>query len=112
MPRPSQRQPAEAAAQKSLEIVRRQLELGAISYLALLNAEQTEPQARVPLAQAAPTAMDTPRCSRPWAAPSRRRPRPIPGNRPLGHPAAWGTAERPAGNLLYGSVGVRHASRA
>ncbi len=43
---------AEKAAAQSLDIVRRQLELGDISYLALLNAEQTYQQASVNLAQA------------------------------------------------------------
>jgi NodT family efflux transporter outer membrane factor (OMF) lipoprotein len=36
---------AEQAAQKSLDVVRRQLALGSISYLALVNAEQTYQQA-------------------------------------------------------------------
>jgi NodT family efflux transporter outer membrane factor (OMF) lipoprotein len=46
---------AEAAAQTSLDIAKRQLALGAINYLALLNAEQTYEQAVVNrvLAQAA-----------------------------------------------------------
>ena len=43
---------AERAADKSLNIVRRQLELGDISYLALLNAEQTYQQAMINLVQA------------------------------------------------------------
>ncbi len=43
---------AEKAAAQSLDIARRQLELGDISYLALLNAEQTYQQASVNLAQA------------------------------------------------------------
>jgi NodT family efflux transporter outer membrane factor (OMF) lipoprotein len=43
---------AEQAAQKSLDVVRRQLELGSISYLALVNAEQTYQQAVVSVAQA------------------------------------------------------------
>ena len=43
---------AEKAAAQSLAIVRRQLELGDISYLALLNAEQTYQQASVNLVQA------------------------------------------------------------
>lgn len=40
------------AAQKSLDVVRRQLELGSVSYLALVNAEQTYQQARVSQLQA------------------------------------------------------------
>ena len=43
---------SEKAAGQSLAITRRQLELGAISPLALLNAQQTEQQALVALAQA------------------------------------------------------------
>jgi NodT family efflux transporter outer membrane factor (OMF) lipoprotein len=43
---------AEQAAAKSLAIVRRQLELGDVSYLALLNAEQTYQQAMINLVQA------------------------------------------------------------
>jgi NodT family efflux transporter outer membrane factor (OMF) lipoprotein len=43
---------AEGAAQKSLDVVRRQLELGSISYLALVNAEQTYQQAVISLTQA------------------------------------------------------------
>ena len=43
---------AERAADKSLSIARRQLELGDISYLALLNAEQTYQQAMINLVQA------------------------------------------------------------
>ncbi|MFZ0946036.1 MAG: efflux transporter outer membrane subunit [Syntrophobacteraceae bacterium] len=43
---------AEKAAAQSLDIARRQLELGDISYLALLNAEQTYQQASLNLAQA------------------------------------------------------------
>lgn len=43
---------AEDAAQKSLSVARRQLELGAVSYLALVAAEQTYQQAVVALAQA------------------------------------------------------------
>jgi NodT family efflux transporter outer membrane factor (OMF) lipoprotein len=43
---------AEKAASESLAIARRQLELGDISYLALLNAEQTYQQASITLAQA------------------------------------------------------------
>jgi NodT family efflux transporter outer membrane factor (OMF) lipoprotein len=43
---------AERAAGESLAIARRQLELGAISYLSLLNAQQTYLQAVVNLAQA------------------------------------------------------------
>jgi NodT family efflux transporter outer membrane factor (OMF) lipoprotein len=40
---------AERAAAESLEIARRQLQLGAISYLTLLNAEQAYQQARINL---------------------------------------------------------------
>jgi outer membrane protein TolC len=43
---------AEHAAAQSLAIARRQLELGDISYLALLNAEQTYQQASINLVQA------------------------------------------------------------
>ncbi|HWS63602.1 MAG TPA: TolC family protein [Steroidobacteraceae bacterium] len=43
---------AEDAAQKSLEVARHQLELGSVSYLALVNAEQTYQQAAVSLVQA------------------------------------------------------------
>jgi NodT family efflux transporter outer membrane factor (OMF) lipoprotein len=43
---------AEEAAQKSLDVVRHQLELGSVSYLALLNAEQAYQQALISLAQA------------------------------------------------------------
>ena len=43
---------AEQAASTSLEIARRQLELGDISYLSLLNAEQTYQQASINLVQA------------------------------------------------------------
>jgi NodT family efflux transporter outer membrane factor (OMF) lipoprotein len=43
---------AEHAAAESLAIARRQLELGDISYLALLNAEQTYQQASINLVQA------------------------------------------------------------
>jgi NodT family efflux transporter outer membrane factor (OMF) lipoprotein len=43
---------AEQAAAKSLGIARRQLELGDIGYLALLNAEQTYQQAEINLVQA------------------------------------------------------------
>ncbi|MGC9194960.1 MAG: efflux transporter outer membrane subunit [Syntrophobacteraceae bacterium] len=43
---------AEHAASLSLTIARRQLELGAIGYLSLLNAEQTYQQAAINLAQA------------------------------------------------------------
>lgn len=43
---------AERAADKSLSIARRQLELGDISYLAILNAEQTYQQAMINLVQA------------------------------------------------------------
>jgi outer membrane protein TolC len=40
------------ASQRSLDVVRRQLELGSVSYLALVNAEQAYHQAAVALAQA------------------------------------------------------------
>ncbi|MFI4889286.1 MAG: efflux transporter outer membrane subunit [Steroidobacterales bacterium] len=43
---------AAAAADKSLAVVRKQLELGAVSYLALVSAEQTDAQATIALAQA------------------------------------------------------------
>ena len=43
---------AESAAQKSLDVVRHQLELGSVSYLALVNAEQTYQQAVISLTQA------------------------------------------------------------
>jgi NodT family efflux transporter outer membrane factor (OMF) lipoprotein len=43
---------AESAAQKSLDVVRQQLELGSVSYLALVNAEQTYQQALISLTQA------------------------------------------------------------
>jgi NodT family efflux transporter outer membrane factor (OMF) lipoprotein len=43
---------AERAAAESLDIARRQLQLGAISYLTLLNAEQAYQQARISLVQA------------------------------------------------------------
>jgi NodT family efflux transporter outer membrane factor (OMF) lipoprotein len=43
---------AETAAQKSLDVVQRQLELGAVSYLALISAEQTYQQASITLTQA------------------------------------------------------------
>jgi len=43
---------AEQAAARSLAITRRQLELGAVSYLALLNAQQTYLTARIALVQA------------------------------------------------------------
>jgi NodT family efflux transporter outer membrane factor (OMF) lipoprotein len=43
---------AEDAAQKSLDVARHQLELGSVSYLALVNAEQAFEQAVVSLAQA------------------------------------------------------------
>ena len=42
---------AERAADKSLSIARSQLELGDISYLGLLNAEQTYQQAMINLVQ-------------------------------------------------------------
>jgi outer membrane protein TolC len=43
---------AEEAAQKSLGVAHDQLELGSVSYLALVNSEQTYQQAVVSLAQA------------------------------------------------------------
>jgi len=43
---------SEHAAADSLHIARRQLELGAISYLALLNAQQTYQQASIARIQA------------------------------------------------------------
>jgi len=43
---------SEAAAAKSLAIARRQLALGAVNYLALLSAENTDQQARSALVQA------------------------------------------------------------
>jgi len=43
---------AEQAASRSLAITRRQLQLGQVAYLALLNAEQTYQQARLALVQA------------------------------------------------------------
>ena len=43
---------AESAAQKSLDVVRRQLELGSVSYLALVNAEQTYQQSLISAVQA------------------------------------------------------------
>jgi len=43
---------AEQSASESLVIVRRQVELGAVSYLSILNAEQTYQQARINLIQA------------------------------------------------------------
>jgi outer membrane protein TolC len=43
---------AEGAAFKSLEIVRRQLQLGAVTYLALLTAENTYQTALIALVQA------------------------------------------------------------
>jgi outer membrane protein TolC len=43
---------AERAAAKSLEIVRRQLQLGAVTYLALLTAENTYQTALIALVQA------------------------------------------------------------
>ncbi len=43
---------AEEAAQKSLDVVRHQLELGSVSYLALINAQQTYQQAQISLTQA------------------------------------------------------------
>jgi NodT family efflux transporter outer membrane factor (OMF) lipoprotein len=41
----------ESAAQKSLEVARQQLEIGAVSYLALLSAEQTYQQALITVIQ-------------------------------------------------------------
>ncbi|MGO9017608.1 MAG: efflux transporter outer membrane subunit [Syntrophobacteraceae bacterium] len=43
---------AERAARRTLDLTRRQLELGAVNYLALLSAEQTWQQALINLAQA------------------------------------------------------------
>ena len=43
---------AESAAQKSLDVARRQLELGSVSYLALINAEQAYQQALILTVQA------------------------------------------------------------
>jgi NodT family efflux transporter outer membrane factor (OMF) lipoprotein len=43
---------AEEAAKKSLDVVRHQLELGSVSYLALVNAEQAYQQALISLTQA------------------------------------------------------------
>jgi NodT family efflux transporter outer membrane factor (OMF) lipoprotein len=43
---------SEAAARRSLDIVHRQLDLGQIAYLAVLNAENTYQQARLALVQA------------------------------------------------------------
>jgi outer membrane protein TolC len=43
---------SEQASGRSLAIVRKQLELGQVAYLALLNAEQTYQQARLALVQA------------------------------------------------------------
>jgi NodT family efflux transporter outer membrane factor (OMF) lipoprotein len=43
---------AESAAQKSLDVVRHQLDLGSVSYLALINAEQTYQQAAILTLQA------------------------------------------------------------
>jgi NodT family efflux transporter outer membrane factor (OMF) lipoprotein len=43
---------AESAAQKSLSVARRQLELGSVSYLALVNAEQTYQQVIIAFTQA------------------------------------------------------------
>jgi NodT family efflux transporter outer membrane factor (OMF) lipoprotein len=43
---------AMSASQKSLDVVRHQLELGSVSYLALLNAEQSYQQAMTSLSQA------------------------------------------------------------
>jgi NodT family efflux transporter outer membrane factor (OMF) lipoprotein len=46
---------AESAAEKSLDVMRHQLELGSVSYLALLTAEQTYQQAVISLTQARAT---------------------------------------------------------
>lgn len=46
---------SEQAASKSLALVRKQLELGQVAYLAVLNAEQTYQQARIALVQAQAT---------------------------------------------------------
>jgi NodT family efflux transporter outer membrane factor (OMF) lipoprotein len=43
---------AEGAAQRSLDVVRHQLDLGSVSYLALINAEQTYQQAAILTLQA------------------------------------------------------------
>jgi outer membrane protein TolC len=43
---------AEAAARASMDLVRQQFQLGAASYLALLNAERQHQQARISLVQA------------------------------------------------------------
>jgi outer membrane protein TolC len=43
---------AENAARQSLGVVRHQLELGSVSYLALINAEQTYQQAVISVTQA------------------------------------------------------------
>jgi NodT family efflux transporter outer membrane factor (OMF) lipoprotein len=43
---------AESAAEKSLDVVKHQLELGSVGYLALVNAEQTYQQAVILLTQA------------------------------------------------------------
>jgi NodT family efflux transporter outer membrane factor (OMF) lipoprotein len=43
---------AESAAQKSLEVVQHQLELGSVSYLALIGAEQAYQQALISVTQA------------------------------------------------------------
>ena len=43
---------AEAAARDSLDLARQQFQLGAVSYLTLLNAERQHQQARLSLAQA------------------------------------------------------------
>jgi len=43
---------AEEAARKSLNVARRQLDLGSVNYLALVNSEQTYQQATISLAQA------------------------------------------------------------
>ncbi len=49
------RSAAERAAADSLDASRRQFRIGAISYLSLLNAEQTYQQARISLVQAQAT---------------------------------------------------------
>ena len=60
---------AERTAAASLDLAREQYQLGAITYLTLLNAERTYQQARISLVQAEASASPTPpRCSRRWAA--------------------------------------------
>ena len=48
----SRRPPPNAAAFASLDLARRQYQLGAIDYLTLLNAQRTWQQARISLVQA------------------------------------------------------------